>query len=60
MQEHHLHHMYQQWIQGNEDYMLRYMDFVKLVAGHNNANADAVMQELQKYHWFKMLVRNNY
>jgi hypothetical protein len=54
MWEQHLHHMYQQWIQGNEDYMYRYMDFAELAAGRNNITADAVLQELQKYHWFKL------
>ncbi len=54
MWEQHLHHMYQQWIQGNEDYMFRYMDFAELAARHNNMNVDAVLCELQKYHWFKM------
>jgi hypothetical protein len=54
MWEQHLHHMYQQWIQGNEDYMFRYMDFAELAARHNNMTADAVLLELQKYYWFKM------
>ena len=53
MWEQHLHHMYQQWIQGNEDYMFRYMDFAELAARHNNMTADAVLLELQKYYWFK-------
>lgn len=51
----HLHHMYQAWQQGNEDYMYRYMDFAKFAAGHNNMTVDAMLWELQKYHWFKML-----
>ncbi len=46
--------MYQAWQQGNEDYMYRYMDFAKFAAGHNNMTADAMLWELQKYHWFKM------
>ena len=54
MWERHLHHMYQQWQQGNEDYMYRYMDFAELAARHNNMTADAVLLELQKYYWFKM------
>lgn len=53
MWEKHLHSMYQQWCQGNEDYQIRYMDFVNLVACQNNKNADATLQELQRYHWFK-------
>ena len=54
MWEQHLHHMYQQWIQGNEDYMFRYMDFAELAARHNNMTVDAVLLELQKYSWFKV------
>ena len=53
MQEQHLHHMYQQWQQGNQDYMYRYMDFAELAARYNNMTVDAVMRELQKYYWFK-------
>jgi len=54
MWEKHLHNMYQQWCQGNEDYLYRYMDFVEFVARQNHINVDAMMQELQKYNWFKM------
>jgi len=53
MWENHLHNMYQQWQQGNEDYQYRYMDFAKLVAQQHNMNVDAVLLELQKYYWFK-------
>jgi hypothetical protein len=45
--------MYQQWCQGNEDYLYRYMDFVELVARQNNMNVDTMMKELQKYYWFQ-------
>lgn len=53
MWERHLHHMYQQWLQGNEDYVLRYMDFANLVARHNNMDVDNVILELKNYQWFK-------
>ena len=53
MWERHLQCMYQQWCQGNENYLYRYMDFVDLVAGQNNMNVDSMMRELQKYYWFK-------
>ena len=56
--EKHLQSMYQQWIQGNEDYMYRYMDFAKLAAGHNNMTVDAVLWELHKYPWFKTPQQN--
>lgn len=54
MWERHLQCMYQQWCNGNEDYVYRYMDFVELVAIQNNMRVDAIMRELQKYYWFKM------
>ena len=54
MWERHLQCMYQQWCQGNENYLYRYMDFVELVAGQNNMNVDSMMRELQKYYWFKI------
>lgn len=53
MWENHLHNMYQQWQQGNEDYQYRYMDFIKLAARENNMPVDAMILELQKYYWFK-------
>ena len=52
--------MYQQWQQGNKDYLYRYMDFAELVASHNNITVDAVMKELQKYYWFKQPTSENY
>lgn len=59
MWEHHLHNMYQQWQQGNEDYIYRYMDFAVLAAQHNNTSSDAILLELQKYNWF-MLPNHKY
>lgn len=60
MWERHLMSMYQQWQQGNEDYLYRYMDFAELVAIHNNMTVDAVIRELQKYYWFNMPTSENY
>jgi hypothetical protein len=54
MWEKHLQSMYQQWQQGNEDYLYRYMDFVELVARHNNITTDTALFELQKYFWFNI------
>lgn len=54
MWEKHLHNMYQQWQQGNEDYLYRYIDFVELVATRQNMTVDATRLELQKYFWFKL------
>jgi hypothetical protein len=58
MWERHLQSMYQQWCQGNNGYLYRYLDFVELVASQNNMNSDNVLQELQNYSWFKR--PNNY
>ena len=52
--------MYQAWLQGLDDYMYRYMDFAEMAARHNNMSVDAMMRELQKYHWFKMSNINDY
>jgi hypothetical protein len=52
--------MYQQWQCGNEDYLYRYMDFAELAARHNNMTVDAIMKELQRYHWFKIPNQTNY
>jgi len=60
MWETHLRHMYQQWQCGNEDYLYRYMDFAELAARHNNMTVDAIMKELQRYHWFKIPNQTNY
>jgi hypothetical protein len=59
MWERHLLSMYQQWQQGNEDYLYRYMDFVEYVAQQQNTPVDAVMRELQKYYWFKRPSQQN-
>lgn len=54
MWETHLHHMYQAWQQGNDDYIKRYMDFAEFAAGHNNMTTDAMLGQLQTYSWFKI------
>jgi hypothetical protein len=58
MWEKHLHHMYQAWRQGNEDYLYRYMDFAEFVASQHNICVDAAIGELQKYYWFKYPTEN--
>ena len=44
---------YQQWQQGNPNYKARYMDFVELISHEYNLSINAVLEELQKYPWFK-------
>ncbi len=54
MWEKHLQSMYQQWCQGNEEYLYRYLGtIVELVARENNINVNSALVELQKYSWFK-------
>lgn len=45
--------MYQQWIQGVEDYTHHWIDFVEMAARDQSTTADQVMKELQKCIWFK-------
>lgn len=54
MWERHLQNMYQQWQQGNSDYLYRYMDFAEMAARYNNTSAQSILIELQKYTWFKL------
>lgn len=44
--------MYQQWQQGNQEYIQRWADFVELVARETKQSQDEVMRELQKTYWF--------
>jgi hypothetical protein len=53
MWEKHLHSMYQQWCQGNDNSIYRYLDFAELVARQHHMNVDTVMLELKNYYWFK-------
>jgi hypothetical protein len=50
-----LHHMYQAWQQGNENYVRDWARFVEWAARQNNTTADNIMRELQKYSWFKWM-----
>jgi hypothetical protein len=44
--------MYQQWIQGNEEYVHRWFEFVAMAAKQLSATQEEVMKELQKTYWF--------
>jgi hypothetical protein len=44
--------MYQQWMQGMNDYAHRWLDFVEMAARANDTTADEIMRELQKCYWF--------
>jgi hypothetical protein len=48
-----LHHMYQAWMQGNENYIRDWAKFVEWAAHWNSTTGDVVMRELQKHEWFK-------
>lgn len=53
MMQNSLHHMYQAWLQGNENYIRDWANFVEWAAKLNNTTSDSIMRELQKCHWFK-------
>jgi len=50
-----LQHMYQAWMQGNENYVQDWAKFVEWAARQNNTTSDNIMRELQKYSWFKWI-----
>lgn len=45
--------MYQQWVQENDRYVERWIDFVEMVARDHYTTADQIMKELQKCYWFR-------
>lgn len=45
--------MYQAWMQGNDNYVRDWSEFVEWAAEWNKTTADNVMRELQKHYWFK-------
>jgi len=45
--------MYQQWQQGNDNYIERYMDFVSMVARIFNYTTEEVLVLLENTSWFK-------
>ena len=53
MFESELQRMYQAWMQGNENYIRDWANFVEQAARWNNTTKDVIMKELQKYYWFK-------
>lgn len=50
--QHQLEQMYQQWIQGMNNYAHHWIDFVEMAAKVNGTTADQIMRELQKCTWF--------
>jgi len=50
-----LQHMYQAWIQGNEDYARDWYRFVEWAAMINITTTDNILEELKNYSWFKKL-----
>jgi len=45
--------MYQQWLQGNEFYATRWMEFVNLAAHHNRTTIEEILKILETCQWFK-------
>jgi ribosomal protein L20 len=44
--------MYQQWIQGLDDYAHQWINFVEMAAREQSTTTDKIMEELQKCQWF--------
>jgi hypothetical protein len=53
MNERELHHMYQAWIQGQQDYVNKWVDFIEWAARWHNTTGDEVMRVLQTTYWFQ-------
>jgi hypothetical protein len=56
MQDQHerwLNHIYQQWMQGQDGYMYRWLEFVKLTALMSSTSVEVMEQRLKKYRWFR-------
>lgn len=53
MNERELHHMYQAWIQGQQDYANKWFDFVEYAAKWHKTTGDEVMRVLQTTYWFQ-------
>jgi hypothetical protein len=45
--------MYQQWMQGNADYVKDWMSFIEFAARHTNASQADILTALQKTYWFE-------
>ena len=45
--------IYQQWRQGNDDYISRYMEFVEMVSRMHNLTPEESMSMLEKTYWFQ-------
>ena len=48
-----LHKMYQAWQQGNDHYVKDWFYFAQYAARINNTTTDVILNDLQKYQWFK-------
>jgi len=48
-----LHKMYQQWLQGNDEFQHTLIHFVEMAARYNNVTTEVMLEQLKKYNWFK-------
>jgi len=53
MNERFLKMIYDQWIQGIDDYTLYLERFVDMAARNSNTTTELMLEELKKYRWFK-------
>lgn len=45
--------MYQQWIQGNEEYTHAWREFIELAARQTHHTQEELLKELKNTNWFK-------
>ena len=45
--------MYQQWQQGNNDYVSRWKDFASMAASASGMSVEIMSHLLQQFQWFK-------
>jgi hypothetical protein len=55
MQERLLHHIYQAWQQGNENYVIEYKEFVIYSSKQMNMSFDEMLDLLKRYKWFQYI-----
>jgi hypothetical protein len=53
MYDRELHHMYQAWQQGQDDYVRDWLRFVEWAAQWNKTTNQNIIDQLQKQNWFK-------
>lgn len=55
MNEYLLHHMYQAWQQGNNEYVIQYKNFALYASKHTNIPYTEMLDYLKTCKWFKYI-----